>query len=406
MKRFALLGAAGLLLAGPVSAQDSVPTIDTGDTAFVLVSAALVLLMTPGLAFFYGGMVRGKNVLGTMMQSFVAIAIISVQWVLFGYALSFGADQGGFIGGLDWLGLQRRRRRAQRRLRRDHPAPGLHDLPVHVRGHHAGAHHRRVRRADALQGLRRVPAPVGDARLRPDRALGLGRWAAACASMGALDFAGGTVVHISSGVSALVARAGARQAARLPATTPMPPHNLPFTVLGAGLLWFGWFGFNAGSALGGERPGRQRLRRHQHGGRGGDPRLDRAWTGSPRASRPRSAPPPARWPAWSRSRPRRRLRQPAGGDRRSAALGGHGLLRRRQPAREDRRRRLARRLRRARRRRHARRAAHRRVRVEGDQPGRRRRAALRQPEAARHPGARGRWSPGSTRRWSPSCCSR
>src|SRR6188474_2872079 len=106
MKRFALVGAAGLLLAGSASAQDAAPAIDTGDTSFILVSAALVMLMTPGLAFFYGGMVRGKNVLGTLMQSFIAVAIISVQWVLWGYALSFGADQGGFIGNLDWLGLR------------------------------------------------------------------------------------------------------------------------------------------------------------------------------------------------------------------------------------------------------------------------------------------------------------
>ena len=114
------------------------PKIDTGDTAWVLVSTALVLLMTaPGLALFYGGMVRQKNALGTLMQSFIILALISVQWVLWGYTLAFGPDKGGIIGGLEWVGLQGRRRRAQRGLRGDHPAHRLHALPDDVRGHHA-----------------------------------------------------------------------------------------------------------------------------------------------------------------------------------------------------------------------------------------------------------------------------
>ena len=248
MKRFALLGAAGLLWAGSASAQDAAPTIDTGDTAFILVSAALVMLMTPALAFFYGGMVRGKNVLGTLMQSFIAVAIISVQWVLWGYALSFGADQGGFIGSLDWLGL----RGVGAEPNADYAATIPHQafmiyqcmFAVITPALITGAIAERMKFKAYLVFLVLWATLVYDP---------IAHWVWAVGGylrvMGALDFAGGTVVHISSGVSALVAALVIGKRRGFPAQA-MPPHNLPFTVLGAGILWFGWFGFNAGSALG------------------------------------------------------------------------------------------------------------------------------------------------------------
>jgi Amt family ammonium transporter len=247
MKRFALLGAAGLLLAGPASAQDAGPAIDTGDTAFILVSAALVMLMTPALAFFYGGMVRGKNVLGTLMQSFIAVAIISVQWVLWGYTLSFGADQGGFIGSLDWLGL----RGVGAEPNADYAATIPHQafmvyqcmFAVITPALITGAIAERMKFKAYLIFIVLWATLVYDP---------IAHWVWAVGgylrNMGALDFAGGTVVHISSGVSALVAAMVMGRRRGFPEQA-MPPHNLPFTVLGAGILWFGWFGFNAGSAL-------------------------------------------------------------------------------------------------------------------------------------------------------------
>jgi ammonium transporter, Amt family len=247
MKRIALLGAAGLLLAGSASAQDAVPTIDTGDTAFILVSAALVMLMTPGLAFFYGGMVRGKNVLGTLMQSFIAVAIISVQWVLWGYALSFGADQGGFIGNLDWLGL----RGVGAEPNADYAATIPHQtfmiyqcmFAVITPALITGAIAERMKFKAYLVFLVLWATLVYDPIAH--WVWGVGGY---LRGMGALDFAGGTVVHISSGISALVAALVIGKRRGFPQQA-MPPHNLPFTLLGAGILWFGWFGFNAGSAL-------------------------------------------------------------------------------------------------------------------------------------------------------------
>jgi Amt family ammonium transporter len=248
MKRFALLGgAAALLLAVPASAQDAGPTIDTGDTAFILVSAALVLFMTPGLAFFYGGMVRGKNVLGTLMQSFVAIAIISVQWVLWGYALSFGADRGGFIGSLDWLGLAGvgTEPNADYAATIPHQAFMIYQcmFAVITPALITGAIAERMKFKAYVVFLILWATLVYDPIAHWVWALG-----GYLRGMGALDFAGGTVVHISSGVSALVAALVIGRRRGFP-DQPMPPHNLPFTVLGAGILWFGWFGFNAGSAL-------------------------------------------------------------------------------------------------------------------------------------------------------------
>ena len=180
--------------------------IDTGDTAWVLISAALVMLMTPGLALFYGGLVRRKNVLSTIMHSFFMLALISVQWVLWGYTLAFGPDGWpGIIGGLEWVGPRRRPGRRSDVYAHDRPAPRLHGLPDDVRRHHAGAHHRRVRRAQALQGLRPVQPRSGRRSSTTRSRTGCGSPDGWLYALGVLDFAGGTVVHISSGVAALVA---------------------------------------------------------------------------------------------------------------------------------------------------------------------------------------------------------
>jgi len=221
--------------------------MNTGDTAFVLVSSALVMLMTPGLALFYGGMVRGKNVLGTIMQSYIILALITLEWVLWGYSLSFGPDHGGIIGGLDWFGLR-----------------GVGMEPHETYGptipHYAfmifqcmfavitpalitGAFAERMKFISFL--LFTVLWATFVYNPLAHWVWGSGGW---MAKMGALDFAGGTVVHISSGVSALAAAlvAGRRLGY---GSTAYIPHNLPMTITGAALLWFGWFGFNAGSAL-------------------------------------------------------------------------------------------------------------------------------------------------------------
>lgn len=221
--------------------------ISSGDTAFVLISAALVMLMTPGLALFYGGMVRNKNILGTLMQSFTAIAVITVQWVLFGYSLAFGPDIHGFIGGLDWVGL-----------RGVGAAPNADYAPTIP---HAAFMIYQAMFAVITPAL--ITGAVAE-RMKFSAFLiftllwstfvydpvahwiwGAGGW---LKNLGALDFAGGAVVHITSGISALAAAlvVGKRKGHLREA---MYPHNLPMTVLGAGLLWFGWFGFNAGSAL-------------------------------------------------------------------------------------------------------------------------------------------------------------
>jgi Amt family ammonium transporter len=221
--------------------------MNAGDTSFVLVSAALVMLMTPGLALFYGGMVRGKNVLGTVMQSFIILGVVTLQWVLWGYSLAFGPDHGGIIGGLDWLGLV---------------GVGLEPHPTYgpTIPHLAfmvfqcmfavitpalitGAFAERMKFGAfllfTLLWATFVYNPLAH------WVWGSGGW---MAGLGALDFAGGTVVHISSGVSALAAALviGRRMGY---GSTAYIPHNLPMTLTGAALLWFGWFGFNAGSAL-------------------------------------------------------------------------------------------------------------------------------------------------------------
>ena len=221
-------------------------TISSGDTAWVLTASALVLLMTVGLAFFYGGLVRSKNALNTMMMSIVALGAIGVLWVLFGYSLAF-APGTAWIGGLGWIGF------ANVGLEPDAAYGATIPLQAHA----------------VFQGMFAIitPALISGAivermRFRAYIAFlvlwailvyvplahwvwGSGGW---LLKLGALDFAGGTVVHISAGVSALVAAwmLGPRRGFR---RTPLVPHNVPLVLLGAGLLWFGWFGFNAGSAL-------------------------------------------------------------------------------------------------------------------------------------------------------------
>lgn len=223
------------------------PKIDTGDTAWVLVSTALVMLMTPGLALFYGGMVRKKNVLGTIMHSFIIVAIISIQWVLWGYTLAFGPDKGGIIGGLEWLGLNG----VGLEPNADYAATIPHQLFMAFQMMFAiitpalitGAFAERMKFSTFFVFTILWSTLVYDPICHWVWAVG--GW---IRNMGALDFAGGTVVHISSGVSALAAALviGKRKGYM---TEIMAPHNLPMTVLGAALLWFGWFGFNAGSAV-------------------------------------------------------------------------------------------------------------------------------------------------------------
>jgi Amt family ammonium transporter len=221
--------------------------IDTGDTAWILVSAALVMLMTPGLAMFYGGMVRRKNVLGTIMHSFIAIALVSVQWILFGYSLAFGPDVKGLIGGLDWAGLAGvgTAPNADYAATVPHLAFMAYQMmfavitPALISGAFAERMKFSAYLVFSLLWTTVVYDPVAH------WVWGAGGW---MRHLGVLDFAGGIVVHATSGFSALAAalyigkRKGFLQES-------MPPHDLPLTVFGAGILWFGWFGFNAGSAL-------------------------------------------------------------------------------------------------------------------------------------------------------------
>jgi Amt family ammonium transporter len=232
----------------PAAAPAPPPKIDSGDTAWVLVSTALVLLMTaPGLALFYGGMVRQKNALGTLMQSFIILALISVQWVLWGYSLAFGPDKGGIIGGLEWVGLNGvgPTPNADYAATIPHTAFMLFQMmfAVITPALITGAFAERKKFSTFLVFILVWATLVYDPLAH--WVWGVGGW---LRNLGALDFAGGTVVHISSGISALAAALviGKRKGY---GHQPMPPHNLPFTVLGASLLWFGWFGFNAGSAL-------------------------------------------------------------------------------------------------------------------------------------------------------------
>ncbi len=234
-----------LMLAVPAFAAES--KVDTGDTAWVLASAALVMLMVPAVGLFYGGMVRKKNALSTIMFSFVILALISVQWVLFGYTLSFGPDIGGIIGGLDWLGLNGVGQAPNTDYAATIPALAFMIFQamfaIITVALITGAFVERIKFSAfmvfALLWATLVYDPIAH------WVWGTGGW---LRNMGALDFAGGMVVHVSSGISALAIALviGARKGF---GKHPMEPHNIPMSVIGAVLLWFGWFGFNGGSAL-------------------------------------------------------------------------------------------------------------------------------------------------------------
>jgi Amt family ammonium transporter len=224
------------------------PKIDSGDTAWVLVSTALVLAMTaPGVALFYGGMVRSKNALSTFLQSFIILCLISIQWVLWGYSLAFGPDIGHIIGGLEWFGLNG-----------VGGEPNVDYAPTIP--HHAfmlfqmmfavitpalitGAFAERVKFSSFILFTLLWATFIYDPLAH--WVWGVGGWVR---NLGALDFAGGTVVHISSGIAGLACAIMIKQRMGL-GNVGMPPNNLPMTLLGACMLWFGWFGFNAGSAL-------------------------------------------------------------------------------------------------------------------------------------------------------------
>jgi Amt family ammonium transporter len=234
-------------LAPDAYAQDAVstPQISAGDTAWVLTSSALVLAMiVPGLALFYGGMVRSKNVLSTMMHSFIAICLVSVVWVFWGYSLAFGPDVGGIIGNLDFVGLAGVGPEPSEGSTIPHLAFMVFQLMFAgiTVALISGAIAERMKFSAfvlfVVLWVTCIYAPLA-------HWVWGGGW---LAGLGGLDFAGGTVVHISSGVAALTCALvlGKRHGY---GTDNMSPHNLPFTVIGAGLLWVGWFGFNAGSAL-------------------------------------------------------------------------------------------------------------------------------------------------------------
>lgn len=242
-----------VIFATGASAQEAAPLsirakIDTGDTAWVLVASALVLTMTvPGLALFYGGLVRRKNALGTIMHSFSILCLVSVMWILFGYTLAFGPDRGGVIGGLDWLGLSGVGMEPHGTYGPTipHQAFMVFQLmfaaitPALITGAFAERMKFSALLLFSLLWSIMVYCPIA-------HWMWGGGW---LGKLGALDFAGGAVVHISSGVSALACALvlGKRRGY---GTDYMAPHNLPMVLLGTGLLWFGWFGFNAGSALG------------------------------------------------------------------------------------------------------------------------------------------------------------
>lgn len=226
-------------------------SINTGDTAFMLICAALVLFMTPGLALFYGGLVRSKNVVNTMMMSFVALGIVAVQWVLFGYSVAFAPSSGPLgpvIGGFQWFGLHG----VGLEPNPDYGATIPHQLYMIYQAMFAIITPALI--SGAVVERMRFKAYVVFIFLWTTISYDLvAHWVWAVNGwlriMGALDFAGGTVVHINAGVSALVAALmlGSRTGFPHRAT---PPHNVTLALLGCGMLWFGWFGFNAGSAIG------------------------------------------------------------------------------------------------------------------------------------------------------------
>jgi Amt family ammonium transporter len=220
--------------------------MNSGDTAWLLISAGLVMLMTPGLALFYGGMVQGKNVLSTFMHSFFALGLVSIQFAVIGYSLAFGTSWHGIIGGFDYVGLEDVGMDAQSGATVPHLAFMAYQcmFAVITTALISGAY------AERLKFSAYVLFTLGWTTLVYDPIAhwtwGTGGW---LKDLGAIDFAGGTVVHLSSGISALVAAIVLGKRRGYPSTRH-PPHDLTMTVIGAGILWFGWFGFNAGSAPG------------------------------------------------------------------------------------------------------------------------------------------------------------
>lgn len=223
-------------------AADAAPAYDTGDTAWMLTSSSFVLLMTPGLALFYGGLVHRKNILSILMQCFMAMCLVSILWVTVGYTLAFGTDTGGWIGGMDYLFLRGMEQPNSLAPTIPHIVFMAFQMKFAIIAPALiiGAFAERIKFSAfcvfTIFWSLLIYSPIchwvwGGGFLGKD---------------GALDFAGGAVVHISAGVAALAAAlvVGKRK------SHPSPPHNLPIAILGAGLLWFGWFGFNGGSALG------------------------------------------------------------------------------------------------------------------------------------------------------------
>jgi Amt family ammonium transporter len=230
--------------------------IDSGDTAWVLISSALVMLMTPGLALFYGGLSRSKNVLATIMQSFIMLGVVSIVFILVGYSLAFGPDHGGLIGDFSWFGLKD--------VSASEPGPYAATIPhqtfvifqamfaIITPALITGAFAERAKFSTFLVFMIAwsllVYSPIAH------WVWSLGGWLGGLpeengdVGIGALDFAGGTVVHINAGIAALVAAIlyGKRHGF---GREPMEPHDITMVVIGAALLWFGWFGFNAGSAV-------------------------------------------------------------------------------------------------------------------------------------------------------------
>ena len=222
--------------------------MNQADTAFVLVSAALVMLMTPGLALFYGGMVRSKNILATLMENFILLGVVGVLWALWGYSLAFGPDVGHFIGNLDWVGLagvgfepfKAYSETIPHQTFMIYQAMFAIITPALITGAFAERMKFSTFLVFMVLWVTLVYCPVAH------WVWGDGGW---LKNLGALDFAGGTVVHINAGIAALAAALVVGKRQGYGNHTTFIPHNLPMTVLGAGLLWFGWFGFNAGSAL-------------------------------------------------------------------------------------------------------------------------------------------------------------
>ena len=269
--------------------------INTGDTAWVLTSTALVMLMTPGLALFYGGLVRSKNVLATIMQSFIMLGIISVQFALIGYSLAFGPDQGGLIGNFDWWGLKHVSMNEANALYAPtipHQTYMIFQMmfavitPALITGAFAERAKFSTFVVFMLLWATLVYDPVAHWVWGSGGWLGLVPEANGDVGLKALDFAGGTVVHINAGIAALVAAFvyGKRHGF---GREPMEPHDITMVVIGAALLWFGWFGFNAGSAVAAGRPRVERLHRHASRDRDRRARLDGSQLDLPRQAQRR-----------------------------------------------------------------------------------------------------------------------